>query len=151
MTFLRRHMLVLGGAALAGCTHAQPGASADAEAHLLTFSAQLRGDQEVPPATTLGQGQLDAVLDRRTRELRWKLQYAHLTAPVTGAHFHGPAPAGANAAVVLPLPARLNSLAEGTAQLSEAQAADLQAGRWYVNLHTAAFPGGEIRGQVTPR
>jgi len=35
--------------------------------------------------------------------------------------------------------------------LTPAQAADLLAGRWYVNIHTARYPGGEIRAQVTPR
>jgi len=30
------------------------------------------------------------------------------------------------------------------------QLADLLAGKWYVNLHTANFPAGEVRGQVTP-
>ena len=41
------------------------------------------------------------------------------------------------------------SPAKGNATLTEAQAADLIAGRWYVNVHTAANRGGEIRGQVT--
>jgi hypothetical protein len=40
------------------------------------------------------------------------------------------------------------SPAKGTATLTDAQAADLQAGRWYINIHTAANRGGEIRGQV---
>ncbi len=156
MSLLRRSLLIL-GLALAACTHAQPERSAEAtseapsEAHLPTFSAQLRGEQEVPPATTLGQGQLDAVLDSRTRQLRWKLQHAHLSGPVQAAHFHGPAPPGTNAPVVLPLGPRLDSPLEGRAQLSEAQVADLVAGRWYVNLHTAAFPAGELRGQLVQR
>ena len=145
---LRRTVLVgatLTLALVAACTHAQP------DAHLVAFSSPLRGDQEVPPATTLGQGQMDAVLDRNTRQLRWKLQFANLTGPVTGAHFHGPAQPGANAPVVLPLPNPLVSPADGATTLTEAQAAELVAGRWYVNLHTAAFPGGEIRGLLTPR
>lgn len=143
MNFPRRSLLSLALALGAvACTHAQP------DEHLVALSAQLRGDQEVPPASTLGQGQLDAVLDHRTRLLRWKLNYTALTGPVTAGHFHGPALPGANAGVVLPLGAPLNSPAEGSATLTEAQMADLLAGRWYVNLHTAAFPGGEIRGQV---
>jgi len=37
---------------------------------------------------------------------------------------------------------------KGEATLTDAQAADLQSGKWYFNIHTAAHPGGEIRGQV---
>ena len=40
---------------------------------------------------------------------------------------------------------------KGEATLTDAQAADLLAGRWYVNVHTRAHPGGEIRGQVGVR
>jgi hypothetical protein len=39
---------------------------------------------------------------------------------------------------------------KGSAALSPAQVADVLAGKWYVNLHTAANPGGEVRGQVMP-
>ncbi|MDB5424047.1 MAG: hypothetical protein JWQ29_1463, partial [Phenylobacterium sp.] len=38
---------------------------------------------------------------------------------------------------------------KGTATLTDAQIADLNAGKWYFNVHTAANPGGEIRGTVT--
>jgi hypothetical protein len=38
---------------------------------------------------------------------------------------------------------------QGSATLTDAQAADLLAGRYYINIHTAATPAGEIRGQVT--
>lgn len=156
MKLLRRGCIVVALAGLAGCIHAQPDGSLSApgaqdEAKLLTFSADLRGNQEVPPVTTLGQGKMDAVLDRYTRQLRWKLQYAHLTGPVTGAHFHGPAEPGTSAPVVLPLSAATSSPAEGAVQLSPTQADELMAGRWYVNLHTQAFPAGEVRGQLTQR
>ncbi len=36
----------------------------------------------------------------------------------------------------------------GTASMTDAQIADLEAGKWYVNIHTAAHPGGEVRGQL---
>jgi hypothetical protein len=67
--------------------------------------------------------------------------YVFTTQPV---HFHGPAAPGANAGVVLPIPvpaAPLPSPAEGLASLTEAQVAEVRAGRWYVNVHTGAHPG----------
>lgn len=73
-----------------------------------------------------------------------------LSGPATAAHFHGPASAGANAGVVVPF-ANAASPIEGQATITAAQAADLMAGRWYANIHTAANPGGEIRGQMLPR
>ncbi len=142
----RRVLPAMLAALLVACTHAQPD-----DANLVAFSTQLRGDQEVPPATSMGRGQLDAVLDKNTGQLRWKVSHSGLTGPVTAAHFHSPAMPGANAPVVLPLASPLPERAEGSAMLSPAQSADLLAGRWYVNLHTAAFPGGEVRGQLTPR
>jgi hypothetical protein len=94
---------------------------------------------------------VDAVLDKNTRLLRWKLSYTGLSGPATAGHFHGPAAVGANAGVALPLGATLRSPMEGRVTLTAAQAADLLAGKWYVNIHTAAHPGGEIRGQMILR
>ena len=56
---------------------------------------------------------------------------------------------GANAGVAVPIPNVAASPAQGSATLTDAQAADLVAGRYYINIHTAANPAGEIRGQVT--
>jgi hypothetical protein len=50
--------------------------------------------------------------------------------------------------VALPFAGSLDSPIKGTATLTAAQSADLLAGKWYVNLHTAANGGGEIRGQA---
>jgi hypothetical protein len=63
------------------------------------------------------------------------------------AHFHGPAAPDKNAAVALPIVPSTSPF-EGSATLTDPQAAQLMAGQWYVNVHTAAFPAGEIRGQV---
>lgn len=121
------------------------------QSKLLTFTTQLRGANEVPPVASNASGQVDAVLNTDTRLLRWQLNYAGLSGPATAGHFHGPAPVGANAGVALPFTSPVTSPMSGQATLSEAQVADLMAGKWYANIHTAKFPGGEIRGQMTAR
>ena len=114
------------------------------------FGATLSGAAEVPPNSSTGSGKIEASLNQETRLLSWKLSYSGLTGPATAAHFHGPAMPGANAGVALPFPGAANPT-EGSATLTPAQVADLVAGKWYANVHTAANPGGEIRGQVTAR
>ena len=90
-------------------------------------------------------------MNKDTHVLSWTVTYAGLSGPTTGGHFHGPAMAGQNAGVVVPLGGSLASPIKGMATLTAAQESDLMAGKWYLNLHTAAHPGGEIRGQVTFR
>jgi hypothetical protein len=113
------------------------------------MKATLDGASEVPPNTSAGKGTADLDYDAATKTLTWKLTYTGLSGPATAAHFHGPAEAGKNAGVAVAIPNATSSPAEGSATLTDAQAADLIAGKYYVNIHTAANPGGEIRGQVT--
>ena len=98
-------------------------------------------------------GMAELTYDPATRVVTWTITYAGLSGPVTMAHFHGPAAKGENAAPQVPLTAK-GSTAEnpikGQATLTPEQAKDFSAGKWYVNLHTQAHPGGEIRGQVVP-
>ncbi len=133
---------------LAGCGAMLP---AHDKSHLVTFTTQMRGGNEVPPVATSANGQVDAMLNTETNVLRWRLTYTNLSGPARAGHFHGPAAIGANAGVVLPFPGLMSSPMEGSATLTAAQVADLMAGRWYANIHTAANPGGEIRGQMTLR
>ena len=113
------------------------------------MKATLDGKSEVPPNASAAKGTADLDYDAATKKLSWKVTYSGLSGPATAAHFHGPAEAGKNAGVAVAIPNATSSPVEGSATLTDAQAADLAAGKYYVNIHTAANPGGEIRGQVT--
>ena len=121
-----------------------------ASAALLQFHATMNGASEVPPKQTAGSGEARATLDTTSKVLTYTVTFDNLTGPAAAAHFHGPAKPGANAGVVVPIGGKSpTSPMHGTATLTDAQIKDLEAGMWYVNVHTAANPGGEIRGQVT--
>jgi hypothetical protein len=118
-----------------------------AVAEEMKFRAELSGAQEVPPVETEASGTADITYDTESKELSWTVEHSGLSGDVTASHFHGPAAEGENAPPVVPI--EVSDLSEGSATLEEAQEADLMAERWYLNLHTAAHPDGEIRGQVT--
>jgi hypothetical protein len=113
------------------------------------MKATLDGKSQVPPNSSTATGSADIDYDPASKKLSWKLSYSGLSGPATAAHFHGPAEPGKNAGVAVAIPNATSSPVEGSATLTDAQAADLLAGRYYINIHTAANPGGEIRGQVT--
>ena len=117
--------------------------------NISTLNARLSGANEVPATSSNASGTLSANLDRQTSILSWTVTYSGLSGPATGAHFHGPAMTGQNAAVALPFTGSLESPIRGTATLTAPQMDAVMNGNWYVNLHTAANPGGEIRGQVS--
>jgi hypothetical protein len=120
-----------------------------ASAATIDFKATMSGKQEVPPTTSNGSGDVLAKLDTKTKELSYTMTYMGLTGPATAAHFHGPAAAGANAGVAVPIGMPPTNPATGTVTLTDAQIKDLEAGKWYANVHTAQNKGGEIRGQMT--
>jgi hypothetical protein len=119
-----------------------------ASAAMLQFQATLSGKSEVPPNASVGSGEMLATLDTGSKKLTYTMTYMGLSGPATAAHFHGPAGSGANAAVVLPIGTNPTSPMTSTVALTDAQIKDLAAGNWYVNVHTAANPGGEVRGQL---
>lgn len=118
-----------------------------AVAEKLSFKADLKAASEVPPNTSKGTGAAAATYDTVSKKLDWNVTFAGLTGAATGAHFHGPADPAKNAGVAVAIPGTASPMA-GTATLTDAQATDLMAGKWYVNVHTAANKDGEIRGQV---
>ena len=135
----------IGGLALAMTL----GYAGNVRAETLTYKVALKSASEVPANASSGSGTADVTYETQSKKLSWKVSYSGLTGPATAAHFHGPAEPGKNAGVMIPIQNIATSPAEGSATLTDAQAADLTAGRLYVNVHTAANPGGEIRGQVT--
>ena len=116
-------------------------------AAMMNFKASLSGKNEVPPNTVAATGTVTATYDTASKTLTWKGSYSGLTGPATAAHFHGPAPEGKNAGVMVPISPSGPSF-EGSATLTDAQAKALMDGDMYVNVHTAANKGGEIRGQL---
>jgi hypothetical protein len=143
----RRFMLLTAGA-LVLAFRAGPSAAATE-----SFEVALSGAQQVPAVQTAGSGIARLRYDTATHVIEWKITYQGLSGPVTMAHFHGPAAAGKNGGVQIWL-TRKGSPAEspitGSATLTPEQARQFAAGEWYINIHTQAHPGGEIRGQVVP-
>lgn len=147
-TFARRSILsyCLGGAgaALLAFTSRSQAAST-------TFKADLKGSTEVPSNTTSGTGSATITLDSATNAITWNVTFSGLTGAATAVHIHGPAPAGKNAGVMVWLSEKgktATSPVSGSATITAAQASDMINGQTYVNVHTAANPGGEIRGQL---
>ena len=124
-----------------------PVANNPANAETITLKADLKGSNEVPPNTSAATGTAEAVLDTDSKNLKYTITYSGLSGPAVGAHFHGPGEPGKNAGIVLPFKT-VQSPIEGSATLTDAQIADLLAGKWYANIHTGGNPGGELRGQM---
>jgi hypothetical protein len=123
--------------------------SVAAHAATVQLKADLKASAEVPPKDSAGMGTLTGTLNTETNEFTYHIEFSGLTGPAVAAHFHGPAAEGVNAKPQLPIKGSpVTSPIEGKATLTAEQAKDLLAGKWYFNLHTAANPGGEIRGQV---
>ena len=120
-----------------------------AHAATIHLSADLKASTEVPPKDSAGTGTLTGTLNTETNEFKYHVEFSGLSGPAVAAHFHGPAAAGSNAKPQVPIKASpITSPIDGTATLTPEQAKDLVAGMWYFNIHTAANPGGEIRGQI---
>ncbi len=116
----------------------------NAEDYLIT----LDGFQENPPVATTATGTGTATLYPLTNTLAWEISFSGLSSAQTAAHFHGPASPCQNAGIQVGLPN--GSPIRGSAVLTVQQVTDLRLGRWYMNVHTTNFPGGEIRGRVAP-
>jgi VCBS repeat-containing protein len=119
------------------------------------FSVVLNGTSEVPANVTTGSGFGTFSLQEAMRTLHFELNFAHLQGDTTGLHIHAGAP-GVEGPVLYDLAAAagvgagFTSPISGTVVLAADHLDELLAGTLYVNLHTTAFAGGEIREQIMP-
>ena len=127
---------------------------------LPTYKATLNGASEKPTANaSTGTGTATATLDGTTLSL--KIDFSGLTGAATGAHIHGPADENgvANPPICLFNDKIVAGATAGTGSINATcnldgvsnaalTVANLNAGLFYINLHTAGSPGGEIRGQL---
>jgi CHRD domain len=119
--------------------------AAPALGETMMFKADLKAASEVPPTQSSGQGDTMITLDTEKKTVAWKTTFSGLSGNATAAHFHGPAAPGENAGPAVDISGKIE---EGSAPVSDDQIKDLQAGKWYINIHTAKYPDGEIRGQL---
>lgn len=111
------------------------------------------GTEQVPPVSANGFGAVTAIYDEDTNslfyEFEWQLAGAN---QAVAAHFHLGA-RGTSGPIVIDLgPVSGNSgKSTGVVVLTAGEEADLKAGLWYINVHSNAFPGGEVRGQMVER
>ncbi|WP_257883280.1 CHRD domain-containing protein [Hymenobacter sp. DG01] len=137
-------LLLLGSAALVACEKDETTTATPTNSVELT--ATLDGKQEVGPNNSAATGTMTGTFDKTTRVLSYRVTYQGVT-PTMG-HIHRGA-AGTNGDPFIAFSNVTTSPITGTATLSEADAALLLKGETYVNLHTQAYAGGEIRGKVT--
>lgn len=116
-----------------------------------SISGTASGAQEVPAVTTTASGTLSGSYDTVSKSLIYSIAWTGLSGDATMAHFHGPALAGEIAPPIETLTIVTNGMAGTATDTITASAvlhAALMAGKVYYNVHTAANPDGEIRGQV---
>jgi hypothetical protein len=123
----------------------------------LKVSTTLSGANEVPANPSTATGTVDGVLDQESRILSLNIMYSDSAAAdsssadsvfiPTGWHIHK-APADSTGSVVIDFGTDFKTPFAFQDTLTEAQVADLKAGLYYVNIHTAKYPNGEIRGQL---
>jgi hypothetical protein len=106
--------------------------------------ANLTGSQETPPVTSTGKGTAAVILDAAKANIRYHVNTTGLT--LTNGHIHN-AIATIIGGVIHPF-SPIAATMDGTIALAGTDAQDLADGHWYVNVHTAAHPGGELRGQL---
>lgn len=117
------------------------------EAAIKHFLVNLNGAQETPPVSSPAIGNALMTYDTASKMLCFSIASSGLVAGEIAAHIHGPALPGVPAPIVFGLPVG-NPKSGCVGPLTSAQKADLFANGHYVNIHSSAYPSGEIRGQI---
>ena len=137
--------LAAGWLVLATCASLSP-AQAQGERN---FHADMAAEWETKYTESPGTGTADFHLDLATLTFTWKITFKDLTGPLVSAHVYGPAQPGANGQIMFDVAKKgSKSPLTGSQVLTEAQVQYLLYGWTYVNLITAKYPHGEIRGQL---
>ena len=118
----------------------------DNSQNMTTFSTALTGDNEVPPNDSDAQGIATLLFNENTGKFNLSVSYSGITA--TDAHIHKGG-VGESGPAVFPIPVTASPLVLTNVDLTAQQEADLKNGLYYVNIHSAEYPNGEIRGQLT--
>ncbi len=115
-----------------------------------TFYAYLNSAQEVPTNASTGTGFARVFVNEAAGTFSFTVVFNGISGNQTASHIHAPAAIGANTGVAVNLGAvgGTSGTINGTGVISATQLAQLRAHQGYVNLHSASFPGGEIRGQL---
>lgn len=114
----------------------------------ITFKATLTGANEVPANSSTGTGSSTLIFNNDTKIFTVSTTYSGLTGTATGAHIHR-GDVTCACPVVFPFTNVTTSpIVYTSVALDATQEADLRAGLYYTNVHTAMYPGGEIRGQL---
>jgi hypothetical protein len=144
-----------GAAGAAGGTGGAGGALVTDAAAELTYAVTLTGIMEfgTDGAAVLGTGSATVMLNPNTGAVSVTGTYANLTGAATSAHIHGLATPPASANIIVPLTVTsgtppTSGTISGTGTLTAAQITGMEGGMTYINIHTAANPNGEIRGNI---
>lgn len=112
----------------------------------IIFKATLNGANETPPNSSAATGNATLTFNQSTNTFNIVVTYSGVVA--TGAHIHKGAP-GVPGGIIFPFSPVTSPINYTSAPLDSTQKADLFANMYYVNVHSTAFPAGEIRGQLT--
>jgi Cu/Zn superoxide dismutase len=131
--------------AIMGVITAMVAAAPLAQAEMLKYTTDLKGSAEVPPTDSAATGSAEVSVDTDAKTVKWTVKVDGLTGDATAAHIHGPATATEKAPPIIDMS---SGIMAGSGAITDAQIEELKAGKYYLNVHTAKFPDGEVRGQL---